>query len=177
MILSIANITVELSSLKDDLSSDDVHNIISYLNLRMKDPTDRATKSENNLNKYLKLGGFEIQDDVLTKEQIRAKWFYWTSSGFSILGRGLMIYKYIGEVASPGNAIRAAGLAATTASHAINRTNMLVDRSYGYGEALENKGEHYDEPAPAVDIDCIYTDIQLYKFIKKKTYMFKYNSC
>ena len=47
---------------------------------------------------------------------------------------------------------------------------MLVNgRRYGYGEALENKSEHYDDTAPAVDIDRIYTDILLYKFINKKT--------
>ena len=60
--------------------------------------------------------------------------------GFSILGTGLMIHNYIGEVASPGNAIRPADLAATTASHAINRTYMLVNgRRYDYGEDLANK--------------------------------------
>ena len=116
-------------SLKGDLSSEERHSVINYLKLRMKDPTDRAKISENNsilifyFNKYLKLKGFEIQNDVFTKEQIRAKWINWTSAGLSILGSGLIIYNYI----SPRNGIGVAELAATTASHAIKRTNMLVN--------------------------------------------------
>ena len=43
-------------------------------------------------NKYLKHRGFEIQNDVLTKEQIRAKWLNWTSADFSILGIGIILY-------------------------------------------------------------------------------------
>ena len=40
---------------------------------------------------------------------------------------------------------------------------------YGYGEDLENKIEHHDDPEPVVDIHCIYTDILLNRFFNKKT--------
>ena len=98
----------------------------------MKDPTDRATIGQNPyifyFNEYLKHKGFEIQNYILTKEQIRANWLIWTSAGFSILGSGIIIYKFI----SPSKRIRVAELAASIASHALNRFNMLVNsRNYG----------------------------------------------
>ena len=78
------------------------------------------------------------------KEQIKAKWRNWTSNGFRILGSGLKKYNLKCEAASQislSNGIRAAGLAATTSSHAITRTNVLVInlRSYDYVGDLENK--------------------------------------
>ena len=109
-------------------------------------------------------------------EQFRAKLLNWTSAGFSVLSSGLIKYKYI----SIYNGIRDSGLAATTSRRAINRTNMSVNNwNYGYGtppmlrhccvENLKNKSGHHDGPESVVDTQRIYTDILVYKFIKKKT--------
>ena len=167
---SIGNINVEALSFKGDLSSNERNRVINYLKLRTKDPTSKATIRENNyifhFNKDLKHRGFGIQNDVSSKDQIRAKRLIWTSAGFSILVSGLIIYYYIHEVISPISpckGIRADGLAATAASHAISTTNLLVnnqqsmfpDRSYGCGDDLEIKSEHRDNYEHSYDVDLI----------------------
>ena len=63
-------------SLKDQLESDEINKLIDHMKPLMINATDRKTINTNNyqfyFNKLVTSRGFKIQNDVLTKETIKA---------------------------------------------------------------------------------------------------------
>ena len=98
----------------------------------MNNATVRNTINRNNYqsqyNKLLTLRGIKIQNDVLTKETIKANVLRLVSALSGIMGTCIMIYKYI----SPDSTVKTASLVAGGASNIINRTKTIF--RYGYGE-------------------------------------------
>ena len=64
-------------SLKDELEREDINKLIAYMKPLMINATDRNTNNHDNyqfyFNKLLTLNNIKIQNDVLTKEMVKAK--------------------------------------------------------------------------------------------------------
>ena len=101
-------------------------------------PTDIYIISPDNyefyFNKLLASKGIEIQNDVLTKEVVKANCFKLASIVSGFISAAITIYKYMAchgrSPMNPDTTMRAAGLMAAGASTMFNRTNTLVN---GYG--------------------------------------------
>ena len=127
-------------SLKDKLENDDENKLIAYMKPLMINATDRKTinhdKYQFYFNKLLTLKGIKIQNDVLTKEMIRANGFRLISTILGNLGTCFIIYNYMG----PDTTVKTAGHVVTGASNILNRANTLVNGTssmfhhFGYGE-------------------------------------------
>ena len=127
-------------SLKDKLESEDKKKLIAYMKPLMINATDRNAINHNNyqfyFTKLLTLKGTKIQNDVLTKEMIKADGFRFLSAICGIIGTCFMIYNYM----SPDTTVKAAGHVATSASNILNRASTLVNGTssmfhhFGYGE-------------------------------------------
>ena len=102
----------------------------------MINATDRNTINHDNyqfyFNKLLTSKRIKIQNDVLTKELIKADGFRLISTILSIIGTCFMIYNYM----SPDTTVKTAGHMATSASNMLSRANTLV--SFGYREDQGN---------------------------------------
>ena len=119
-------------SLKDELKREDIIKIIAYMKPLMINATDRNTINHDNyqfyFNKLLTLNNNKIQNDVLTKEMVKAKRLKQLSNIGGIIGWGLVITSYI----YPDSIIKTVGAVAMSASNMLNRANTLV--SVGYGD-------------------------------------------
>ena len=128
-------------SLKDKLESEDKNKLIAYMKPLMINATDGNTINLDNyqfyFNKLLSLKGIKIQNDVLTKETIRADGFRVLSTILGIIDTAFMIYNYM----NPDTTVRTAGHVATGVSHMLNRTSTLLN--YALGTKSEGPdGEH-----------------------------------
>ena len=111
----------------------------------MINAADRNTINHDNyqfyFNKLLTLKGVKIQNDVLTKEMIKADGFRLISAVLGIIGTCFMIYNYL----SSDTTVKTAGHVATSASNILNRASTLVNGSssmfhhFGYGEEEQRK--------------------------------------
>ena len=105
--------------------------------------TDRYTINHDNyqfyFNKLLTLKGNKIQNDVLTKEMIKADGFRLISTILGIIGTYFMIYNYM----SPDTTVKTAGHLATSANNILNRASTLVN--FGYGEEKQLQGEYINK--------------------------------
>ena len=112
--------------------------------------TVRNTINTNNFqfqyNKLLTLRGIKIQNDVLTKETIKANVLRLVSALSRIMATCIMIYNYI----SPDSTVKTASLVAGAASNIINRTKTIF--RYGYGEK---------EDEPSVSRLAVWQDKQV----------------
>ena len=124
-------------SLKDELEREDINKLIAYMKTLMINATDGNTINHDNylfyFNKLLTLINIKIQNDVLTKEIVKAKGLKQLSNIGRIIGRGLVITSYI----YPDSIIKTVGAVAMSASNMLNRANTLVN--VGYGEDLPNR--------------------------------------
>ena len=66
-------------SVNYELEREDINKLIAYLKPLIKNATDRNTINHDNyqfyFNKFLTLKNIKIQNDVLTKEMVKAKGF------------------------------------------------------------------------------------------------------
>ena len=119
--------------------------------------TDRNTINHDNyqfyFNKLLTLKGFKIQNDVLTKEMIKADGFRLISTILGIIGTCFMIYNYM----SPDTTVKTAGHVATSASNILNRAITLVN--FGYrdrnNEEFIEKIIYFDRDKTELDLEVI----------------------
>ena len=99
--------------------------------------TDRNTINNDNyqfyFNKFLTLNNIKIQNDVLTKEMVKAKGLIELSNFCGIISWGLVISNNI----YPDSIINAVGAVAMDAINMCNRANTLVN--VGYGEDLASR--------------------------------------
>ena len=123
-------------SLKDELEREDINKLIAYMKPLMINATDRNTINHDNyqfyFNKLLTLNNVKIQNDVLTKEMVKAKGLKQLSNIGEIVGWGLVITSYIYP-----DSIITVGAVAMSASNILNRANTLVN--VGYGEDLPSR--------------------------------------
>ena len=81
---------------KDKLESEDKNKLIAYMKPLMINATDLNTINQDNyqfyFNKLLTLKGIKIQNDVLTKETIKANASSLLSTILGIIGTCFMIY-------------------------------------------------------------------------------------
>ena len=112
--------------LKDKLEGEDKNKLKAYMKPFMINARDRNTINHDNyqfyFNKLLTLKGVKIQNDVLTKEMIKADGFRFISTIFGIIGTCFMIYNYM----SPDTTVKTAGHVATSASNILKRASTLV---------------------------------------------------
>ena len=124
-------------SLKDELEREDINKLIAYMKPLMINATDRNTINHDNyqfyFNKLLTLNNIKIQNDVLTKEMVKAKGLKQFSNIDGIIGWGLVITSYI----YPDSIIKTVGAVAMSAINMLNRANTLVN--VGYVEDLPNR--------------------------------------
>ena len=136
-------------SLKDELEREDINKLITYIKPLMINATDRNTINHDNcqfyFNKLLTLNNTKIQNDVLTKEIVKAKGSKELSNIGGNIGWGLVITSYI----YPDSIIKTVGAVAMSASNMLNRASTLVN--VGYGEDL---------PSRFPDMRNDYTDMQ-----------------
>ena len=136
-------------SLKDELEREDINKLIAYMKPLMINATDRNTINHDNyqfyFNKLLTLNNIKIQNDVLTKEMVKAKGLKQLSNIGGIIGWGLVITSYI----YPDSIIKTFGAVPMSASNMLNRANTLVN--VGYGEDL---------PSRFPDLGNDYTDLR-----------------
>ena len=139
-------------SLKDELEREDINKLIASLKPLMINATDRNTINHDNyqfyFNKLLTLINIKIQNEVLTKEMVKAKGLKQLSNIGGIIGWGLVISSYI----YPDSIIITVGAVAMGASNMLNRANALVN--VGYGEELDN-----DSRSSFANIQSDYTDL------------------
>ena len=123
-------------SLKDELERD-INKLIAYMKSLMINSTDRNTINHDNyqvyFNKFLTLNNIKFQNDVLTKEMVKAKALKQLSNIGGFIGWGLVITSYI----YPDSIIKTVGAVAMSASNMLNRANTLVN--VGYGEDLPSR--------------------------------------
>ena len=121
-------------SLKDELERGDINKLIAYMKPLMINATDRNIINLDNyqfyFNKLLTLNNIKIQNDVLTKEIVKAKGLKQLSNFGGMIGWGLVITSYI----CPDSIIKTVGAVAMSASNMLNRANTLVN--VGYAEDL-----------------------------------------
>ena len=124
-------------SLKDELEREDINKLIAYMKPLMINATDRNTISHDNyqfyFSKLLTLNNIKIQNDVLTKEMVKAKGLKQLSNIVGIIGWGLVITSNI----YPDSIIKTVGAVVMSASNMLNRANTLV--KVGYGEDLPSR--------------------------------------
>ena len=124
-------------NLKDELEREDINKLVVYMKPLMINATDRNTINHDNyqfyFNKRLTLNNIKIQNDVLTKEMVKAKGLKQLSNIGGIIGWGLVITSYI----YPDSIIKTVGAVAMNASNMLNRANTLVNA--GYGEDLPSR--------------------------------------
>ena len=124
-------------SLKDELEREDINKLTAYMKPLMINATDRNTINHDNyqfyFNKLLTLNNIQIQNDVLTKEMVKAKGLEQLSNIGGIIGWGLVITSYI----YPDSIIKTVGAVAMSARNKLNRANTLVN--VGYGEDLPSR--------------------------------------
>ena len=136
-------------SLKDELEREDINKLMAYMKPLMINATDRNTINHDNyqfyFNKLLTLNNIKIQNDVLTKEMVKAKGLKQLSNIGGIIGWGLVITSYI----YPDSIIKTVGAVPMSASNMLNRANTLVN--VGYGEDL---------PSRFPDLGNDYTDLR-----------------
>ena len=109
----------------------------------MTSATDRITINHDNyqfyFNKLLTSKRIKIQNDVLTREMVKADGFRLASTFLGIIGTCFMIYNYM----SPDTTVKTAGHVATSASNILNRASRLVNGSmfhpFGCGEEEQGK--------------------------------------
>ena len=93
----------------------------------MINATDRNTINHDNyqfyFNKLLALKHIKIQNDVLTKELIKANGFRLSSTILRIIGTCFVIYNYV----NPDTTVRTAAHVASHAGHMLNRTSTLLN--------------------------------------------------
>ena len=157
-------------SLKDKLESEDKNKLIAYIKPLMINSTDRNTIKHDNyqfyFSKLLSLKGIKKQNDVLTKEMIRAVGFSLASFILGIIGTSFMIYNYM----NPYTTVRTAAHVATDASHLLNRTSTLLNyawgtktgRSYGTSSNSDDRNQGRDgvfgSPTCFVDQGTCFAD-------------------
>ena len=121
-------------SLKDEILREDISKLIAYMKPLIINATDRNIINHDNyqfyFNKLLTLNNIKNQNDVLTKEMVKAKGFRIVSTSSGIIGTCFMIYNFM----SPDTTIKTAGYVAMGATNMLNRANTLVNG--GYGEDL-----------------------------------------
>ena len=119
-------------SLKDELERGEIKKLIDYMKPLMNNATERNTINTNTyqfyFNKLLTSTGIKNQNDVLTKEIIKANALKVISGISGIIGTCFMIYNYI----SPDSTVRTAALVPVGASNILNRTKTFFN--YGYGD-------------------------------------------
>ena len=124
-------------SLKDELEREDINKLIAYMKPLMINATERNTINHDNyqfyFNKLRTLNNIKIQNDVLTKEMVKAKGLKQLSNIGGSIGWGLVITSYI----YPDSIIKTVGAVAMSASNILNRANTLVN--VGYGEDLPSR--------------------------------------
>ena len=117
-------------SLKDELEREDINKLIAYMKPLMINATDRNTINHDicqfYFNKLLTLNNTKIQNDVLTKEMVKAKGSKELSNIGGIFGWGLVITSYI----YPDSIIKTVGAVAMSASNMLNRASTLVNVGY-----------------------------------------------
>ena len=90
---------VKALSLRDKLEIDEINKLITYMKPLMIKATDRNSINTDNFqfyfNKLLTSKGIEIQNDVLTKEKVKADGLKLLSAVCEILGKCFMIYTYM----------------------------------------------------------------------------------
>ena len=86
-------------SLKAELEREHINKLIAYMKPLMMNATDRNTINHDNyqfyFHKLLTLNNIKIQNDVLTKEMVKAKGLKQLSNIGRIIGWGLIITSYI----------------------------------------------------------------------------------
>ena len=126
-------------SLKDELDRLNKNKLIAYMKPLMNNATDRNTIDHDNyqfyINKLLKLIDIKIQNDVLTKEKLKANGFRIGSAILGIIAPAFLIY----NLTNPNATAKTAAFVATAASGILSKTNTLVNYGsvkpfYGYGE-------------------------------------------
>ena len=136
-------------SLKDKLEREDINKLIAYKKPLMINATDRNTVNHDNyqfyFNKLFTLNNIKIQNDVLTKEMVKAKGLEQLSNIGGIIGWGLVITSYN----YPDSILKTVGAVAISASNMLNRANTLVN--VGYGKDL---------PSRFPDMGNDYTDLR-----------------
>ena len=93
------------------------------------------------LKKLLTLKDIKIQNDILTKEMIRANGFRLSSTILCIIGSCFMIY----DCMNPDTTVRTAAHVASQASHMLNRTSALVNFAYGAQSSGEDRDQGQDQ--------------------------------
>ena len=147
-------------SLKDELEKEDINKLIAYMNPLTINATDRNTINHDNyqfyFNKLLTLNNIKIQNDVLTKEMVKAKGLKQLSNIVGIIGWGLVITSYI----YPDSIIKTVGAVAMSTSNMLNRANTLVN--LGYVEELDNdpRIRFANTQSDYTDLGNDYTDLK-----------------
>ena len=123
----------------------------------MINATDRDTINHDNYQfyfyKFRTLNNIKLQNDVLTKEMVKAKGFKQLSNFGGIIDWGLVIISYI----YPDSIIKTVGAVAMSASNMLNRANTLAN--VGFGEDLPSSvpdAETWTKSYMGID----YTDMQ-----------------
>ena len=110
-------------SLKDKLESDEIPKLILYMKPLMINATDRNNFNTDNyqfyINKLLSSKRFQIQQDVLTRETVKAFGLKTVLAVSGILATCFMIYNYM----SPDSSVKTAALVAAGTSNILNRRN------------------------------------------------------
>ena len=126
-------------SLKDELEKDQINKLIDYIKPLMNNATDRnyieIKDDQCYFNKLLTSRGFKIQNDVLTKETIKAN----ALKVVSYLGGILCTCFKTNNHISPETTVKTAGLVLAGASSILNETNTLI--GYGYWTPSEYMNE------------------------------------
>ena len=160
---------VKALSLKDELEREDINKIIPYMKPLMINATDRNTINHDSyqlhFNKLLTLNNIKIQNDVSTKETVKAKCLRIVSTISGIIGTCFMIYNLM----SPDTTIKTAGYVAMGASNKLNRANTLVN--VGYGEDLPSMLESsltYDLQEEYIEQGSSFVDQCSYDFVNEE---------
>ena len=121
-------------SLKDELDSKEIDKLIAYMKPLMINATDRNTINVDNyqfyINKLIASRDMKIQNDVPTKEKVKAEGIKSLSTMSGIIASFFMIYNCI----KSDPAVRTAAQVTAHASHIVNRTGALLD--YGLGDEV-----------------------------------------
>ena len=119
-------------SLRDKLERDEIDKHIAYMKPLMTNATDRKIFNTDNYQFYfiklLTSKGIKNQNDVLTKETVKAHGMKSVSAISGIIVKCFMIYNYMG----PETTLKTAAYVAAHSSTMLNRTNTLF--SHGYGD-------------------------------------------
>ena len=122
-------------SLRNKLEIDEINKIIANMKPLMINATDRNTINTNYYQFYfykiLTSKDIKIQNDVLTKETVKASGLKTVSAVCGIITTCFMIYIYM----NLDTTVKTAALVAAGTSNILNKTNSLF--SHGYYD--ENK--------------------------------------